>query len=57
MCITIEIKCSTKEHNVFQESLFDEEDAYGGDYCTQSGQPNGKHGLGFHAKFVDSIYQ
>ena len=28
--IIFEIKCSTKEHIFFQESLFEQEDAYGG---------------------------
>ena len=57
LIIIIEIKCYTKELIIFQESLFDEEDAYGGGYCSQSGQPKGKHGSGIHAKFVNSIYQ
>ena len=55
--IVIEIKGLIKYHIVFQESLFDQEDAYEGDYCSQSGQPEGRHGSGFHTNVVHSIYQ
>ena len=57
MCRIIEIKCLIKYHIVFQESLFDQEDAYEGGYCSQSGQPKGKHVSGFHTNVVHSIYQ
>ena len=55
--IIFEIKCSTKEHISFQESLFEQEDAYGGGYCSQSGHPKGMHGSSFHPNLVHSIYQ
>ena len=50
-------KMFNKRAYFFQESLFEQEDAYGGGYCSQSGHPKGMHGSSFHPNLVHSIYQ